>query len=64
MTDDNTPICYPYLTGWLEQTLRGLTYDLVAKGLVDRDKQEVLEKIINEKIESAIKAERDYSIVK
>jgi hypothetical protein len=62
MTDhNNTPICYPYLTGALEQTLKGLTYDLIANELVGRDQREVLEKLINEKIERAIKAEREFS---
>jgi hypothetical protein len=62
MTDDNnTRICYPYLAGALEQTLNGLTYDLISEGLVDRDQREVLEKLINEKIERALKFEREYS---
>jgi hypothetical protein len=62
MTDHNdTRICYPYLTGALEQTLNGLTYDLISEGLVDRDQREVLEKLINEKIEHAHKFEREYT---
>jgi hypothetical protein len=62
MTDhNNTPISYPYLTGALEQTLNGLTYDLISEGLVDRDQREVLEKLINKKIERAIEAEREYT---
>ena len=54
-------ICYPYLHGYLEQTLRGLAYDLVRDGFLDRDKQDEFEKLINEKIESAHKAEREHS---
>ena len=61
MTDNNTPICYPYLHGYLEQALRGLAYDLVSKGLVDRDKQDQVEKLIDEKIKNAHKAEREHS---
>jgi hypothetical protein len=63
MTDNNnTPICYPYLTGALEQTLSGLTYDLISEGLVDRDQRDFLEKLINEKIKCAHKFEREYSL--
>jgi hypothetical protein len=66
MTDHNNtpPICYPYLTGALEQTLKGLTYDLIANELVGRDQREVLQKLINEKIERAIAAEREYTYVR
>jgi hypothetical protein len=62
MTDNNnTPICYPYLAGALEQILNDLTYDLISEGLVDRDQRDVLEKSIDEKIERARKFEREYS---
>jgi hypothetical protein len=57
----NNPICYPYLHGYLEQTLKGLSYDLVKEGLVDHTKQKELEKLINEKIQNANKAEREHS---
>jgi hypothetical protein len=61
MTDNNTPICYAYLTGWLEQTIRGLTYDLISKGLVDKDQKDTMDKLMSEKIERAIEAEREHS---
>jgi len=63
MTDNNTPICYPFLYGYLEQALRGLFYDLVREGflLVDRSEQDKLEKLIDEKIKNANKAEREHS---
>ena len=55
------PICYPYLHGYLEQTLKSLSYDLVREGFLDCDKQDEFEKLINEKIENAHKAEREHS---
>ena len=61
MTDNNTPICYPYLHGYLEQSLKGLAHDLVREGFVDRSMQDKLEKLINKKIENAHKAEREHS---
>ena len=59
--NDNMKICYPYLHGYLEQTLKSLSYDLIKKGFLDRDKQDEFEKLINEKIENAHKAEREHS---
>lgn len=61
MTDDKTPICYAYLTGWLEQTIRNLTHDLISRGLVDKDQKDTVDKLMSEKIERAIEAERLHS---
>jgi hypothetical protein len=57
----NKPICYPYLAGSLEYALRSLTYELVDTGLVDRIKQDELEKFISDKIEREIAGEREYT---
>ena len=61
MTDNNTPICYPFLHGYLKGALRGLAFDLGSRGLVDRDKLDQGEEFINEKIENAHKAEREHA---
>lgn len=55
------PICYPYLHGYLEQSLKSLSRELVKEGFVDHAKQDELEKLINERIENAHKAEREHS---
>jgi len=59
MTDNNTPTCYPYLYGYLQQVLKCLHFDLVNEGIVDHDKQDKLVKYIDEKIKNAHKAERE-----
>jgi len=59
--NDNMPTCYPYLHGYLEQSLKSLSRELIKEGFVDRAKQEELEKLIYQKIDNAHKAEREHS---
>ena len=54
-------INYAYLQGFLEQTIRGLSYYLVKEGFVSKDRENELENFLNEKIEIANRAEREYS---
>lgn len=57
-----TPVCYPYLSGYLEQTMASLARELVAAELADPMAVWAIQAYINSKILAAHAAERAHSI--
>lgn len=58
---NDNPVSYPFLQGYLEQTLKTLTSKLIHEGFVDRDKEYDLQKMLYKCISDAHKNERLHS---
>ena len=59
-----TKINYPYLAGYLEQSIKSLASALERNGIIkpgDKKAQKLIEQIVEEKIKQAYKAEREFS---
>lgn len=54
-------ICYPYLYGYLEQSLRHLAYDLSRKGLMIESAVPAAQALVDSVIKKAYKAEREHT---
>lgn len=59
-----TKIDYPYLAGYLEQSIKSLSNDLERNGIIkprDRKAQKIIDKIATEMIQRALKAEKEFT---
>lgn len=63
MTNNDQPISYPYLSGFLEQTMRDLPNVFEREGIVKWNSPEYKKvmDIIDKKLKRAVEAERDFS---
>jgi len=59
--NENTPICYPYLAGYFEQSMRSLTHKLSAQGLIANKNRSAVEKLIEDEIKRGLDNERKHS---
>ena len=60
---NNQPISYPYLTGYLQQTLKSLSTTLASEGIVKWNSPEFKKvmDIVDKELKRAHKAEREFS---
>lgn len=63
MTNNDQPISYPYLTGFLQQTMRALPNVFEREGIVKWNSPEYKKvmDIIDKELKRAHEAERDFS---
>jgi hypothetical protein len=57
-------INYPYLSGFLQQTLKGVTNLLAREGVIDPSNPvqfEKVQRLIDKELKRAIEAEREFS---
>lgn len=61
--NNDNPVSYPYLSGFLEQTLRGFPYVLEREGIVGWNSKEYKKVVdlIDKELKRAHEAEREYS---
>lgn len=67
MTTDNTelkkaPVCYPYIAGYLEQSMRHVAQELVDKGLMIESAVWAAQAHIDSVVKRAYEAERKHSV--
>lgn len=63
MTNDQ-PINYPYLSGFLQQTLKSFSNLLAREGVIDPSnpvQYEKVQRLIDKELKRAVEAEREFS---